>query len=133
MSDEKLKRMNAALASAHRKIGEARKLVESFWADQRAHDHNDKNTQWAMHVVLVQLAEVFKRRPDALVEPDIQCIDSCTECPYADSEPHDDRWLCHAIYTTEGWPTPIPTPSEISPAPEGCPLRKAPRLVVFRG
>jgi hypothetical protein len=50
-----------SLAAAHRKIGEARSIVEEFWRRRNAADPYDRDNAWAMHVVLVQLAEVLKR------------------------------------------------------------------------
>lgn len=49
------------LNHAHRKIGAARRIVEDFWATRQPHNPYNRETAWAMHVALVQLAEVLKR------------------------------------------------------------------------
>jgi hypothetical protein len=53
--------LNRQLGQAHQKIGAARKLVEDFWRRANASNPYDRNTAWAMHVVMVQLAELFER------------------------------------------------------------------------
>jgi predicted nucleic acid-binding Zn-ribbon protein len=53
--------VNRQLAQAHRKVGAARKIVEDFWARTGAHEPYDRDNAWAMHVALVQLAELLKR------------------------------------------------------------------------
>lgn len=50
-----------SLAAAYRKIGAARKIVEQFWSIDGASNPHDPKIAWAMHVALVQLAEVFRR------------------------------------------------------------------------
>lgn len=50
-----------ALTAAHKKIGEARKIVDEFWATNNAADVDRRETAWAMHVALVRLGEVLKR------------------------------------------------------------------------
>lgn len=49
------------LSKAHRKIGAARKIVEGFWASRDAANPRNHDTAFAMHVALVQLADVLKR------------------------------------------------------------------------
>lgn len=58
MSDER----DRQLDRAHRRIGKARKIVEDFWARVNAANPYDRETAWAMHVAMVQLAEIFERR-----------------------------------------------------------------------
>lgn len=52
---------NRTIWTAHRKVGEVSRIVESFWAHKNAANPYDRETAWAMHVALVQLAEVLKR------------------------------------------------------------------------
>lgn len=60
---EKLEGLTRTVTAAHRKIGVARGIVETYWnntPDGSVGLLNGANA-WAMHVALVQLAEVLKR------------------------------------------------------------------------
>ena len=60
MTDDREQVMRS-LVAAHRKIGDARRIVEEFWSRTNAANPYDRENAWAMHVALVQLAEVLKR------------------------------------------------------------------------
>jgi hypothetical protein len=58
---QRVRAMMRQLRQAHQKVGAARKIVEEFWARRDAANAYKRETAWAMHVALVQLAELLKR------------------------------------------------------------------------